>query len=248
VKEALTPNRVLPLLRGRFGVPYVYEPACSSTQRLLPADAPEGAVAVCEEQTEGRGRRGRSWQAPTGTAILCSTMLRPPASTRVSELSLVAGVAVAETVERATGRSAQVKWPNDVLLDGRKVAGILAEGGSDGVVLGIGLNVDQAESELPEPSGTRPGSLFAADGARRDRAPLLADLLAALEVAYGRWLERGLAGFAPELARRDALRGRELEIDGLRGVAAGIAAGGELVLETDAGPRLVSSGEAIVAP
>jgi BirA family biotin operon repressor/biotin-[acetyl-CoA-carboxylase] ligase len=163
------------------------------------------------------------------------------------ELSLVAGVAVAETVERVTGLASEVKWPNDVLLGGRKVAGILAESAGGLVVLGIGLNVDQDEADLPEPSGTRPGSLYTADGVRRDRAPLLVDLLAVLEGAYGRWLEHGLPAFAEALERRDALQGREVEIEGLRGVAAGIAPDGELVLETADGVRLVSAGEAVVA-
>jgi BirA family biotin operon repressor/biotin-[acetyl-CoA-carboxylase] ligase len=247
VTEALAPDRVVPLLRGRFGAPYLYERTSVSTQRLLPADAPEGAVAVCDEQTAGRGRRGRSWLAPAGTAILCSVALRPPAGARLCELSLVAGAAVAETVDRATGLPSQVKWPNDVLLGGRKVAGILAESTGGLVVLGIGLNVDQDEPDLPEPSGTRPGSLRTVDGLRRDRAPLLADLLAVLEAAYDRWAQHGLAAFAEELERRDALRGRAVEIDGLRGVAAGIAPDGELVLETAGGVRLVSAGEAVVS-
>lgn len=243
---ALTPDRVLPLLRGRFGSPYAYQATCASTQRLLPEDAPEGAVAVCERQTEGRGRLGRRWEAPAGKAILCSTLLRPPPGARVWELSLVAGCAVAETVERATGRSAQVKWPNDVLVDGRKVAGILAEATRDSVIVGIGLNVGQAEVELPQGSRSLPGSLFTADGRTRDRAPVLADLLHALETAYDRWLDGGLAAFAPALELRDALRGHDVEVDGLSGVAAGIAPGGELVLETREGRRLVSAGDAIV--
>jgi BirA family biotin operon repressor/biotin-[acetyl-CoA-carboxylase] ligase len=155
---------------------------------------------------------------------------------------------VAETVDRATGLASRVKWPNDVLLGGRKVAGILAESTGGLVVLGIGLNVDQDEADLPEPAGTPPGSLYTADGVRRDRAPLLADLLAVLEEAYDRWLEHGLPAFADELERRDALRGRHVEIEGLRGVANGIAPGGELVLETADGVRLVSAGEALVGP
>jgi BirA family biotin operon repressor/biotin-[acetyl-CoA-carboxylase] ligase len=248
VTEPLTPERVLPLLRGRFGSPYLYRTACPSTQRLLPGDAPEGAVAVCEQQTAGRGRLGRSWEAPAGTSILCSTVLRPPAGSRIWELSLVAGVAVAETVERATGLAAGIKWPNDVLLDGRKVAGILAEGTGASVLVGVGLNVAQTEAELPRRARTRPGSLLTADGVRRDRAPLLADLLAAFESAYDRWLEHGLAAFGPALGRRDALHGRVVEVDGLSGTAAGIAPGGELVLDTAEGRRLVSAGDATIVP
>ncbi|MET0608003.1 MAG: biotin--[acetyl-CoA-carboxylase] ligase, partial [Gaiellaceae bacterium] len=141
--DALTPEAVEPLLRGRFGRPYLYRDTCESTQRLLHASLGEGAVAVCNEQLAGRGRLGRAWHAPPGTAVLCSLLLVPPADRRISELSLVAGLAVAETVEAATTLAAGIKWPNDVLVDGAKVAGVLAEAAEGTVVLGIGLNVNQ---------------------------------------------------------------------------------------------------------
>jgi BirA family biotin operon repressor/biotin-[acetyl-CoA-carboxylase] ligase len=118
---------VEPLLRGRFGRPYVYREQCETTQRLLDASQPEGAVAVCEEQTAGRGRMGRRWEAAAGSSILVSVLLRPPAGARPAELTLVAGVATAIAVEQATALAAQTKWPNDVMLDRRKVAGGLAE-------------------------------------------------------------------------------------------------------------------------
>ncbi len=183
-------------------------------------DAPEGAVAVCEEQTAGRGRLGRSWQAPAGTAILCSIVLRPPASHEGPPSCRSSPVS--RSRRRSSARRAarlRVKWPNDVLLDGRKVAGILAEGRSDGVVLGIGLNVNQAESELPEPLGNAAG--VALHGRRRPSGTCAAARRAprrsrASPTAAGS--SRVWRRFAPELARRDALRGRELEIDGLRGV------------------------------
>ena len=140
VADSLAPDAVRPLLSGRFGEIYRYEERCPSTQRLLQADDPEGAVAVAEEQSEGRGRLGRSWHAPAGTSVLVSIALRPAVeSPRLPELSLIAGGAVAEAIAGVTGLEPAIKFPNDVLLDGKKVAGILAESSDGRVVLGIGV-------------------------------------------------------------------------------------------------------------
>src|SRR5262245_57483868 len=138
------------LLEGRFGRPYTFVPSCASTQDLLGPGDPEGAVVATDEQTAGRGRLGRVWVSPPGTAVLCSVLLRPPPGRRFPELSLVAGVAVADAVEEALELSAQIKWPNDVLVNRKKVAGILAEGREGAVVLGIGLNVNQTRGQLPD--------------------------------------------------------------------------------------------------
>src|SRR6266498_4019961 len=116
---------VVPRLRGRFGRPFTFVERCGSTQRLLDG-APEGAVAVTDEQTEGRGRLGRTWQAPSGTGLLFSIVLIPPVPPgRLAELSVVAGEAVAEAIAMETGLHAAIKRPNDVLVGRRKVAGIL---------------------------------------------------------------------------------------------------------------------------
>jgi BirA family biotin operon repressor/biotin-[acetyl-CoA-carboxylase] ligase len=245
--DALTPEKVLPLLRGGLGDPYLHANCCESTQRLLNEDLPHGAVAVCEEQTAGRGRLGRSWEAPAGAALLCSVVLRQPPGCNVAELSLVAALATAETVEDVVGLPARIKWPNDVLLGGdRKVAGLLLEGRARMVVLGIGLNVNQTDNELPARARFPAGSLFLADGIRRDRAPILAELLVRIELAYEHWACGGLASLLPGLLQRDALRGQKVEIGGLHGTGAGISETGELVLETPRGRRLVASGEAVV--
>jgi len=183
VEGSLSRETVSPLLRGQFGRErYVYEEVTASTQRLLGPEDPEGAVAVTEEQTEGRGRLGREWQAPRGSSVLCSVLLRPTLPVeRWPELSLVAGGAVAEAV-RAAGVEPTVKHPNDVLVGGRKLAGILAEARDGIVVLGIGMNVLQAAEELPEGATS-----MRLEGSTVGRAVLLVAVFAELETAYDAW-------------------------------------------------------------
>jgi BirA family transcriptional regulator, biotin operon repressor / biotin---[acetyl-CoA-carboxylase] ligase len=189
VDDGLTAADMEPLLRGRFGRPYLFVERCPSTQRLLSEDAPEGAVAVTEEQTEGRGRLGRSWHAPAGTSILCSLVLRPAVETaRLPELTVVAGRAVAAAIADVTGLEPSVKFPNDVLVGGRKVAGILAEASEGRVVLGIGVNVNQTEIELPAETASPPSSLRIETGRPVPRAPLLAAILLRLERELDGWL------------------------------------------------------------
>ena len=187
--HSLAPEVVLPLLRGRFGRPFHYAERCASTQRLLAPDDPEGAVACTEEQTEGRGRLGRSWHAPARTSVLVSVLLRPAVeASRLPELSLVAGHAVADALEAETGVTPSLKFPNDVLVDGKKVAGILAEASEGRVVLGVGVNVNQTAEQLPADAPTPPTSLRVETGHELDRARLLAGILERLELAYEAWL------------------------------------------------------------
>ena len=173
--------------RGRFGHPYIWADRCTSTQQLL-RDQPEGAVAATDEQTEGRGRLGRSWEAPAQKALLFSIVLVPPVTgERLPEMTLVAGKAVAHAIAAETGLRADVKEPNDVLIAGRKVAGILGEASDGRVVVGIGINVAQDAVELPERPQFPPTSL-ALEGATVDRARLLATVLEMLERRYDEWL------------------------------------------------------------
>jgi BirA family biotin operon repressor/biotin-[acetyl-CoA-carboxylase] ligase len=192
VADALAPHVVQPLLSGRFGQVYRYEEIVESTQRLLRPDDPEGAVAVADDQSEGRGRLGRSWHAPAGTSVLVSVLLRPTvASPRLPELSLVTGGAVAEAIAEVTGLEPAIKFPNDVLLGGKKVAGILAESSEGRVVLGIGVNANQTADQLPADAQTEPTSLRLELGARVERAELLAAILRHVERAYDAWIVTG---------------------------------------------------------
>jgi BirA family biotin operon repressor/biotin-[acetyl-CoA-carboxylase] ligase len=241
--DTLEPGVVEPLLEGSFGRPYRYEPSVETTQALLGENDPEGAVAACEEQTAGRGRLGRTWEAPFGTAILVSVLLRPPAGRRVQELSLVGGIATALTAERALGLASQIKWPNDVLVNRHKVAGVLAEAREGAIVLGIGLNVNQRRDELPAGGMPPAASLRTIDAVVRERAPLLVLLLAELEQAYARWREGGLDALYVDLGPRDFLRNRRVTVGDETGTAIAIDRSGRLEVEIAGERRLVESGE-----
>ncbi len=172
----------MPALRGSFGREYHWAEETTTTQRLLAAESAHGAVALAERQTEGRGRLGRTW---ADSALMFSIALYPPPPLNDwPELTLVAAHAVVDAI----GPRATIKHPNDVLVDGRKVAGILAEA-TTRVVLGIGINVGEAGF---------PGAGFV----ERDRLQVLVDVLDRLEQRYDAWLSRGepaaTAGSSPE--------------------------------------------------
>jgi BirA family biotin operon repressor/biotin-[acetyl-CoA-carboxylase] ligase len=184
----LNPEFLTPLLRGRFGTPYRFVEACPSTQRLLDEDDPEGATVATDHQTQGRGRLGRVWEDTPGRSILMSVLLLPrPPMPLWPELSLVAGEAVARAVRSETGVEASLRHPNDVVIAGRKLAGLLAEARPGRVVLGIGVNVNQPAGELPTETKKPPTSLRVELGREVERAPLLAAILAELEQGYDAW-------------------------------------------------------------
>jgi BirA family biotin operon repressor/biotin-[acetyl-CoA-carboxylase] ligase len=184
----LSPGSVEPLLRGRLGRPYRFVDECASTQRLLGEDEAEGTTVAADLQTHGRGRLGRTWEAPAGRALLFSVLLRPkPPMVLWPELSLVAGEAVAAALRSDAGVPASLSHPNDVLVEGRKVAGILPEASRGRVVLGIGVNVNQEAAELPGEAPKPPTSLRVDTGREWPRAPLLAAILLELERGYDEW-------------------------------------------------------------
>jgi BirA family transcriptional regulator, biotin operon repressor / biotin---[acetyl-CoA-carboxylase] ligase len=228
-----------------IGFPRTHVEETESTQLLLgPAD-PEGAIATTDHQTGGRGRRGRTWVEAPGTAVLVSVLLRPPPERPAPQLSLVGGLAAALAVEEATWLAAQIKWPNDVLVNRRKVAGVLAEARDGVVILGIGLNVNQTREQLPADARVAAASLRTVDGRVHDREELLGSLLAQLDRLYAAWREGGLDAVYEDLAARDFLRGRRVTVDGVEGVAQMIGRDGRLEVSTESGPVLVESGEVV---
>lgn len=223
-----------------LGRPRLDVESCESTQLLVDTSLPEGALVVAEHQTAGRGRLGRSWEAPPGTAMLCSLLLRPPAERSAPELSLVAGVAVADAIERIVGLAVQIKWPNDVMLRRQKVAGCLAESRDDAVVLGIGINVNQTREQLPDGAG----SLRTLTGREWDREELLETLLEDLGSRYAAWREGGLDSVYEGLGPRDFLRGRRVSVNGTSGIASKIDRTGRLEIAVEHGELVtVDSGE-----
>src|SRR5438067_6219299 len=188
MRDTPTRGAVVPRLRSRFGRDYTYVESCPSTQRVLATDAPEGAVAVADEQAEGRGRLGRRWEAPAGTSVLCSVQLRPAADpARFPELTIVGAEACAEAIRAVTGLEASVKHPNDVLIGARKVAGVLGEASEGRVVLGIGINANLPEAARPAEVRIPAASLLAETRPPGPRIELLIELLAVLERRYNAW-------------------------------------------------------------
>ena len=236
------------LLAGEVIWKLHYEASCSSTQDLARAAATrgtgEGWTVVTDLQTEGRGRQGRSWVAPPETALLFSTVLRPPLDV-LPLLPLLAALTVAGGIEAATGAVPDLKWPNDVLLNGKKLAGILLErpAGAD-VVLGVGLNVNQSPADVPD-GGT---SLAIELGHELERERLLAAILNDLSNAYERADREGVGWIVPGWRSRSSMLGQPVafhrERTLIRGIAEDVLADGALRVRLEDGSRIsVVAGE-----
>jgi BirA family transcriptional regulator, biotin operon repressor / biotin---[acetyl-CoA-carboxylase] ligase len=159
--------------------------SCPSTQRLIDDADLEGATVATDHQTHGRGRLGRVWEDVPGRSLLFSVLLTPrPPMPLWPQLSLVAGEAVARTLRDRTGVDASLRHPNDVVVAGRKLVGVLPEASAGRVVLGVGVNVNQTAGELPTDTVKPPTSLRVELGHEVERAPLLAAILLELERGY----------------------------------------------------------------
>jgi len=223
-----------------IGAPHVHHRVTDSTNRraraLAEDGAPHGTLVTADEQTAGRGRQGRSWSAPAGSAVLMSVVVRDLAPGAEALLPLTAAVAACEGVDAAAAVRCEIKWPNDVWLEGRKLAGILVEGrpAEGWAVVGIGINVSARLADLPDELRSTATSLASAgrSGARSD------EVLSAVVLA----LDRRLGTPAPELLDawrgRDALHGERVTWSGGTGVAAGVDESGALIVETGAGERV----------
>jgi BirA family biotin operon repressor/biotin-[acetyl-CoA-carboxylase] ligase len=242
-------------LRGRYGRPFKYLQSTESTNsdalEWAAKGAPEGALVVAEEQRAGRGRWGRSWIAPPNSAILFSLVLRPGGLvSRLDLLTTALGVACAQGIEEATGLSPGLKWPNDVEIEGRKVAGILVEtliGETDEVVAvaGIGINVSWPKGEIPGATSIHAELERLGEEARVSRARLLSEVLASFEELYP--IEDPSPILRPAAARSTVL-GREVVVrlpsgDLVAGIAQRLLPSGALELRVDGHPLPVTSGE-----
>ncbi|HLL87010.1 MAG TPA: biotin--[acetyl-CoA-carboxylase] ligase [Thermoleophilaceae bacterium] len=210
--------------------------------------APHGTLVTAEAQTAGHGRLGRAWVAPPGSSVLASLVVRGLGE-RLAYLPLAAAVAVSEACECCAPVACTIKWPNDVWIDGRKVAGILLEGRpEDGwAVLGIGLNVATRAEDFPADLSAHATSLAAATPGARP--PAVEDALAALLAALARRLGAPPEEVVSAWSERDALRDRRIRWDGGEGLGRGIAASGALRVETAAGELELHAGEvALVRP
>jgi BirA family transcriptional regulator, biotin operon repressor / biotin---[acetyl-CoA-carboxylase] ligase len=224
-----------------IGSPRVHYRACDSTneraRELALAGAPHGTLVTAAEQSAGRGRQGRSWSAPAGSALLMSVVLRELEPT----LPLAAAVAVCEACESLAAVQCAIKWPNDVWIDDRKLAGILVEGRpQEGwVVLGIGMNVATAEDEFPEELRSSATSLRIEMDQPPPGEQLLAELLGALDRRLGAPAQAVLEAWRA----RDALLGRSVRWQNGEGTAAGIDDDGTLLVDTSGGRVALDAGE-----
>lgn len=257
--SALDVGALRRVLAGRtFGDPLVYEERIGSTNdralELAEEGYPEGTLVLCEEQTKGRGRRERIWLSPPRLGIYASLVLRPSLPSReVPLVTFASAVGVARALERRTGIGIRIKWPNDLVVSGRKVAGFLAEGRGSGpapaAVVGLGLNVNHGEGDFSGALRDRATSLRIASGRIWDRATLLLDLLASWEVEHRALTVEGPGGVLSRWERLSAFRpGDRLRVDlGAKahsGRYGGLGPVGELRLEEDDGTmRAVTFGE-----
>jgi BirA family biotin operon repressor/biotin-[acetyl-CoA-carboxylase] ligase len=230
-----------------FGHPHRHYRTIDSTneraKELALAGAPGGLVVTAGEQTAGRGRRGHAWFSPPGSALLYSALLRPFAANAAPLLPLAVPIGVCEAAEAVAPVRCQVKWPNDVWIDERKVAGVLAEARPEEgwAVIGVGLNVailpDQFPPELRE-TATSLLPTEAEGGLPPGGAPGIGHALAALNESLGRWMGENDDRILDAYRARDTLCGRRISWDGGEGVAEEIDERGHLVVETDDGGRV----------
>lgn len=243
---------------GRIGCRIHYFTELSSTQetaRDLARDgAAQGTVVIAEQQTAGRGRMGRSWHSPAGLNLYCTIILRPPIPLgEVPRLSLVAGVAAAQAIEREAPGIVALKWPNDVWLKGRKTGGIIAEAVTtsrqelDCVLLGIGINVNISEDDIPVELRDKATSVRIATGHVCDRIGIANSLFSLLDYRYMEVVTRGFDAIRPQWERFSALTGKRVTIvDGPRresGIVRGIDADGALLLEVGSALQRILAGD-----
>lgn len=261
-----TPDRMLPprirrsLVSGLFGSRIYYYPETDSTNDaaldLARRDEPEGTIVVTDFQRRGKGRSGHTWTSAPGRDVLFSLILRPPGDTRAAlPLTLALAPAVAISLGKLLDTHVGVKWPNDIVTSHGKIAGILAEGASQGgksdfVVVGVGINVNTSPADFPESARMPVDSCTrAAGGVVFDRAHVLADVLAAMESFYVRFRADGFASLKTAFEERHVLTDRTITFEregrAMTGRVVGVGADGGLLVRSDDGATITLYGETV---
>ena len=235
--------------KGSFGKKIVYQPSVKSTQEIaysLARDgAPEGSIVLADEQTGGRGRLGRAWQSPAGTGIWMSLILRPEIPLqKAPQLTLLIAVAASKAIEKVTGLEAAIKWPNDLLINGKKTAGILTELQAEAdsihsVIVGIGMNVNQESKHFSEEIAQIATSLAIEGGKTYKRAEVIGYLLQEIDSLYHQYLQNGFGVIKLLWEARAFSLGKRITARSVTGSITGYAKGitdeGVLLLEDDTG-------------
>jgi BirA family biotin operon repressor/biotin-[acetyl-CoA-carboxylase] ligase len=222
-------------------------------KRLAETGGGQGTLVIADRQTRGRGRLGRSWHSPPGVGLYFSIVLRPQTQiARMPALSQVAGLSICHVLEREHGLSVQLKWPNDCVLNGKKIAGILVELSAEMdkinyAILGIGLNVNHKREDFPAGLRSRATSLLLETKSLGHRIKLLQGILADFERSYAKFQRYGLQSIGPELVRRSAVLGKRVTVNlgkkKIAGVAIGIDENGALRLKLKDRVKTISAGE-----
>jgi BirA family biotin operon repressor/biotin-[acetyl-CoA-carboxylase] ligase len=237
------------LATAYFGRRSYFYPETDSTNdvalSLALAGEAEGTVVVADYQRRGRGRRAHTWSSPAGKDLLFSVILRPEGDARHAlPVTLVAATAISVALSKRLDVDVMVEWPNDVVTQNGKLAGILAESASSGgrlshVVIGIGVNVNTGEADFAGDLRGRAASCRTLSGVEWDRAELLADLLGTIEAYYDRFKRDGFATLSSAYQARLTQAGRlvSFERDGVRdsGKVAGVSSDGALVVDLEGG-------------
>lgn len=250
---------VKPLLKTKYmGKSYIYRDSVDSTSTVLsarhPAQAVHGTVVVADRQTAGRGRMQRTWYSPAGANLYFSVLLRPDIlPVKTPQLALVTAAAFMRVLEHQfPDLCPTVKWPNDILVHGRKLAGILCEMQAEAdavhhVIIGVGVNVNSRCRRYTAELRDSAISLLDATGKISSRQELIAAILIELEKGYELWLKKGLTPFIPFIEENSAIRDRNVTVvmsnREITGTARGLSDDGYLILETEDGTVEIHSGE-----
>lgn len=259
--DLILPPVVLSGLKSRFIGKriFAYKSICSTNdtaRRLAESDSPEGTLIIAEKQTRGRGRLGRSWHSPQNKGLYFSLILRPRVPVeKMPALSLVAALSVCRAIETMTDMRPQIKWPNDCLIGGKKVAGILIDisaelGRVSYAILGMGLNINTAKKDFLSELRKTATSLVIQTGKVFSRVDCLKTLLQEFEKSYRNFCRYGFEFMAPEIIKRSSVIGKEIsfKLSGKKytAIALGYDENGGLRVKSKTGVKVLTGGEVTI--